>query len=138
MDTLQASADQKNKEADIKCIFFDGRKNWTNEIDEETGKNYKTKVKMEHIVAVSEPGGEYLFHFVPEEATKEEKADKQVANKIVDWIIKYDVGSSLDSIGGDSTNSNTGWDGGSITHIEKILGLKRCGLCVSCIPMSSH
>ena len=90
MDTLQTSADQKYKEEDIKWIFFDGRKNWTNvmEIDEETGKYYQSKVKMEHIVVMSKPGGEYLFHFVPEEATKEEKAAKQVANKIVDWIIK--------------------------------------------------
>ena len=82
MDTLQDSADQKYKEEDIKCIFFDGRKNWTNviEIDEETGKYYQSKVKMEHIVVVSEPGGEYLFHFVSEEATKEERAAKHVSN----------------------------------------------------------
>ena len=53
MDTLQASADQKYKEEDIKCIFFNGRKKWTNvmEIDEETGKYYQSKVKMDHIVA---------------------------------------------------------------------------------------
>ena len=31
----------------------------------------------------------YLFHFVPEEATKNEKAAKKVANKIVEWVFKY-------------------------------------------------
>ena len=76
---------------------------------------------MEHIVIVSEHGGEYLFHFVPPSATKEEKAAKQVANKIVKWVEKFDVGSTIDSIGGDSTNSNTRKDGGSFTHIEKML-----------------
>ena len=29
---------------------------------------------------------------------------------------------SLDAIGGDSTNSNTGWEGGSFTHIKTMLG----------------
>ena len=63
MDTLQASADEKYREEDIKCIFFDGRKNVTNvlEIDEATGKYYQSRVKMEHIVVVSEPGGSTYF-----------------------------------------------------------------------------
>ena len=82
---------------------------------------YKYKVKLEHIVVTSEPGGEYFFHFVPEEATKYDKAAKQVSTKIVQWILRYGVASTLDSIGGDSTNSNTGLDGGSFTHIEKML-----------------
>lgn len=126
MTQLCSSADQKFKDEQIKCILYDGRKNWTNvqEKDEETGKWYQTKVKLEHIVAVSEPGSEYLFHFVPEEATKENKAAKQVSRKIVDWIIDHGVEDSLDAIGGDSTNSNTGWEGGSFTHIEAMLGKK--------------
>ena len=62
-------------------MLFDGRKNWTKvmEKDEETGRYYQGQVKMEHIVVTSEPGGEYLFHFVPEEAPKDEKAAKKVA-----------------------------------------------------------
>ena len=63
-------------------------KNLTNvmEFDENTGKYYKSKVKMEHIVIVSEPGGEYLHHFVPPEATTEDKPAKQIAKVIVDWL----------------------------------------------------
>ena len=40
MDKLRIGADQKYKEKDIKCMLFDGRKNWTNmtEKDAETGK----------------------------------------------------------------------------------------------------
>ena len=111
----------------ICCLFFDGRKNWTKvvEKDEVTGKNYQKMEKMEHIVVTSEPGGEYLFHFTPDEATKENKAAKQVAIKIVEWIKKHNITESLDSIGGDSTNSNTGKYGGTFTHIENMLGEKK-------------
>ena len=130
MDKLRETADEKYQEEDIKCILADGRKNWTlvMEKDEETGKYYQSKVKMEHIVVTSEPGGEYLFHFVPDEATKDEKPAKKVANKIVEWILKYGVETSLDSIGGDSTNSNTGWEGGTFTHIEIMLKGKKMWL----------
>ena len=131
MEKLRNAADLRYKEEEIKCILFDGRQNWTNvmEKDEETGNYYQSQVKQEHIVVTNEPGGEYLFHFVPEEATKEEKAAKQVANKIVEWIVKYGVDTTLDSIGGDSTNnSNSGWEGESFTHIEKMLGKKKMWL----------
>ena len=126
MENLRTRADQRYMEEDIKCILFDGRKNWTNvmERDDETGKFYQRKVKMEFISVTNEPGGEYLFHFNPPEATKTVKAAKQIAIKIVEWIEKYGVESTLDSIGGDSTNINTGWEGGSFTLIEEMLGQK--------------
>ena len=102
MNKLRLQADKKYKEEDIYCILFEGRKNWTNMMqrDPETGKYYQYKEKQEHIVVTSEPGGEYLFHFVPEEATQFAKASKQVATKIVDWIKGYEVDSTLDAIGG--------------------------------------
>ena len=53
---------------------------------------------MENIVVTREPGVEYLFHFVPDEATKEVKAAKQVAVKIVDWLQKVGVDETLESI----------------------------------------
>ena len=49
------------------------------EQDPETGKFYQSRIKMEHIVITSEPGGEYLFHFTPAEATEQIKAAKQTA-----------------------------------------------------------
>ena len=94
---------------------------------------------MEFISVTSEPGGEYLFHFNPPEATKSVKAAKQIAIKIVEWIEEYGVDSTLDSIGGDSTNINTGWDGGSFTLIERMLGQKKtwlvCYLHTNEIPL---
>ena len=130
MSKLRLKADEKYKEGEIRCILADGRKNWTNvmEKDEKSGKYYQSRVKMEHISVTSEPGGEYLFHFVPPEATKHIKAAKQIAIKIVEWMEKYGVNETLDSLGGDSTNSNTGWQGGSFTLIEKMLGEKKTWL----------
>ena len=106
MKNLKAISEEKYKEGDIRCILFDGRKNWTNVMEkaESTGGYYQSRVKMEHIVVTSEPGGEYLFHFVPDEATKEIRAAKQVAINIVDWLQKFDVDETLDSLGGDSTS----------------------------------
>ena len=69
-----------------------------------------------------------MFHFVPEEATKEEKAAKHVASNIVDWLVKYGAEATLDSIGGDSVDTITVCDTGSFTHIEKMLGQKNMWL----------
>ena len=76
----------------------------------------------------SEPGVEYLFHFVPDEATKDVKAAKQVAVKIVDWLQQFGVDETLDSIAGDPMNMNTGWEGGSFALIESMLGKKKTWL----------
>ena len=82
----------------------------------------------EHIVYTKEPGGEYLFHFTPPEATTKDKPAKQTAKVIVGWVNDHDVDKTLDSIGGDSTNSNTGWLGGTFTHTETLLGRKKTWL----------
>ena len=79
---------------------------------------------MEHIVVTSDPGGEYLFHFTPAEATDQIKAAEQTAIKLFDWIEMYGVDETLNSIGGDSTNANTGCYGGTFTLLEKKLGRK--------------
>ena len=65
INSLSQDADARHRNEAISCIFFDGRKNWTNvmEEDPETGHFYQSRVKMEHIVVTIEPGGEYLFHF---------------------------------------------------------------------------
>ena len=41
---------------------------------------------------------------------------------------KYSVNETLDSLGGNSTNSKTGWEGGSFTLIEKMLCEKKTWL----------
>ena len=85
--------------------------------------------------------GKYLTHFTKPEKKDEEPEEKQwddeellanldklpaekVADLIVEWLKNYDVDKTLAKIGGDSTNSNTGWKGGIITWIEKKIGRK--------------
>ena len=45
---------------------------------------------------------------------------KQNANKIVGWVQDHEV--DLDSLVGDSTPPNTGWNGFTFTFIEVMLG----------------
>ena len=85
--------------------------------------------------------GKYLTHFTKSEKKDEEPEEKQwddeellanldklpaekVADLIVEWLKNYDVDKTLAKIGGDSTNSNTGWKGGIIAWIEKKIGRK--------------
>ena len=127
MAELRKKADIRIREGeDIICTMFDGRKNNTRVMYEctETGKKYPATEKMEHISVSSEPGGEYLYHFTPDPATKNTKHAEQVANKLVKWYIDHGVDQTLLALGGDSTNVNTGWEGGTFHFVEEKLGKK--------------
>ena len=45
--------------------------------------------KEEHYSVVSEPGGQYLFHFTPPPADKDRKAAEQLAIELDNWMKKY-------------------------------------------------
>ena len=110
----------------MKCIFFDGRKDQTKQMIELDGSNTKfpVTVKEEHYSVCIEPGEKYLFHFTPVKATKSLKHAEIIPNNIVEWLTERGIGKSLKAVGGDSTNENTGWEGGVIKHIEIKLGKK--------------
>lgn len=112
-------------ENDILCVFFDGRQDQTKVMVKPTDSNklHPSVVKEEHYSVTREPGGEYLCHFSPE-ASPNIKHAEQVANELVEWLETHGVGRTLIAIGGDSTNTNTGWRGGVIQHVEKKLGRK--------------
>ena len=90
------------------------------------GSNAKflVTVKEEHYSVCMECGEKYLFHFNPEKATKNLKHAEVIANNIVEWLTERGINKSLKAVGGDSTNVNTGWEGGVIKHIEIKLGKK--------------
>ena len=81
-------------ERDIKCIFFDGKKDWTLVYQEIEGCSqvYPGVVQEEHYSVVAEPGGQYLFHFTPDEGDKEKSAAEKIANILVEWMSKFGVG----------------------------------------------
>ena len=127
-DSLQKELQEKAaigyREGDIKCLLFDGKKDWTLVYQEVEGSNqvYPSTVKEEHYSVVAEPGGKYLFHFTPDEDDKECSAAEQIANILVEWMTKYGVDKTIQFIGGDSTNVNSGIWGGVFQFVEKKLG----------------
>ena len=93
----------------IDCLLFDGIRVDTSVMMEIEGceKRFPGLIKEEHYSVCSEPGGSYLFHFVPEEATDKMKHAEIIADHIVDWLAEHGLESQLQAIGGDSTNVNT-------------------------------
>ena len=103
---LQEKAAIKYTEDKIECIIFDEKKDWTLMYQEVEGSSqfYPTIQKEEHCSVISEPGGQYLFHFTPEESYKSHTAAQQIAIELVNWMKKYGVDKTRLFIGGDSTN----------------------------------
>ena len=138
---LQEKAAIKYQEDKIECILFDGRKDWTLMYQEVEGSSqvYPTIQKEEHYSVVAEPGGQYLFHFTPDEADKTHTAAEQIARALVEWMKKYGVDKTLQFIGGDSTNVNSGIWGGVFQFVEKMLGRPLnwivCGLHLNELPL---
>ena len=66
--------------------------------------------------------GEYLTHFTPGEASKKTPPAKVIANNILEFLKRYHVEKSLLAMGGDSTNFDTGYKGGTILLVEEGLG----------------
>ena len=91
------------------CISFDRKR------CDIKGKG-KNVSKEEVITCVSEPQGEYLYHFIPENA----KADT-VATDVFHVIQSYNGEDSLLATLVDGTNSNTGVSGGAVRYLEVFL-----------------
>ena len=64
------------------------------------------------------------FHFTPEKPVHPHKPAYMEALALVEWIKGKDLDHDLEVLGGDSTNSNTGWEGGTLCWVEKLLGKK--------------
>ena len=131
MEELQL--DQQDYNEPISCLFFDGRKDETKTVVhvEGSAKVFPREVKEEHISVCSEPGSEYVCHFTPEPATSSTPAAMQVAIGLVDWMKRHGVDKTIQAVGADSTNMNTGRKGGTITFVEKLLDRKLTWLICS-------
>ena len=75
--------------------------------------------------------GRYLHHFIKEPTSEESTMtpSEAVALQIFEWCVQFGVHETLKVIGGDSTNSNTGWKGGAFHFLEKYLD-RRLFWCV--------
>ena len=60
-------------------------------------------------------------------------------NKLPQWLEEHSAQESLIAIGCDSTNTNTGWEGGVVQYIEEMLGRRLiwlpCMLHTSELPL---
>ena len=124
MEELRKEAMKTLRKSKLECIFFDGKKDKSKvklEVDD-SDKVYMGIQKEEHVSLCKEPGGEYLHHFTPGESTKELPAAKVVAHEMLDFLKGSKQDGNLLAIGGDSTNVNTGYKGGSIHFLESLLG----------------
>ena len=75
---------------------------------EESDHRFPGLIKEEHYVVFSEPGGKYLFHFTPEQATKNRKHAEIIADNFTEFMRERDIDKTRMAIGSDSTAVNTG------------------------------
>nr|XP_047127618.1 uncharacterized protein LOC124808520 [Hydra vulgaris] len=125
----------------INCILFDSRKDITKvKLEVEGFSNYfPVSINEEHYTTCMEPGGKFLFHFTPKKSTEEEKHADIVTNHLVEWMIQHGVDKSIQALGGDSTNVNTGWEKSVIQFVElklnKRLNWLICALHTNELPL---
>lgn len=125
VSNLEEEFRKKIIENGVSCLFFDGRRDDTKVFVKvgDADKLFPAMVKEEHYTCCSEPGGKYLWHFTPEKDDIKKPAEI-VADNIVNWLRERNVDQALQAIGGDSTNMNTGWQGGVMQWIERKIGRK--------------
>ena len=116
---LEATRDSHEQEdGPITCILFDGRNDRTKVLlEDENGKKYPSTKSEEHVTMTAEPGGAYVGHLSPEA-----KDAQTIAADLLQHFLENGIDKTLMFIGGDSTNVNTGAQGGVMHLLEKALG----------------
>ena len=126
MSQASGSAEILCTEDAVKGIFFDARKDKTKYHDKDviTGR-FHPRIKNEnHVTVTSEPDGQYRYHYTPEEALAPHKPAYMEAKGLFDFMVKHGWDKTVELIGGDSTNSNSGWKGSALAWLERMLGRK--------------
>ena len=118
----QLSVRNERVQAGVSAIYMDSR------IDKRTvsslieGKNFGEKDRVDHYCLVQEPNAEFVGIFSPKSSDEMAKAEV-VAECFIMKLVSLGVDvSKLTTLGGDSTNLNTGCNNGAFTKIEKKLG----------------
>lgn len=141
MNDARELSSMQLQNSDITGILFDGRKDCTKLLTRgDDGKLHPSEVLEEHYSICGEPGGEYLTHLTLDGDDRGTmKPAEHLASLIHEWLCDNNLSDRLNAIGGDSTNVNTGWKGGAITNLEKLLGRKLiwliCALHTNELPL---
>ena len=126
---MSEAREASDEQTQLVGIGYDGRRDkhtWAWVPDKATGKSKMRMVVEEHESVTEEPSGQYLGHFTPKPPSGNEKPALKVAQGIVELLQKHDSTESLLVLAGDSTNSNTGWKGGTHKWVEELLGRRLC------------
>ena len=132
MKDSQSKDKEKYEDEKIVGIGYDGRrdKHTRAMVADSTGKLRMRMVTEEHESVTEEPSGRYIGHFVPEAPVHPEKPALKVAQGLLEILEQRDSTDSLLFLAGDSTNTNTGWRGGTHAHLERLLGRRLYwGIC---------
>ena len=132
MQKAKDSDKESSSNTPIVGISYDGRKDKHTRamVTDSYGNTRLRMIKEEHISVTSEPAGRYLSHFVPDKPIYPEKPADKVAQGLYQILEKHDSKDTIKFLGGDSTNSNTGWKGGAHAKLEKLLNHKLYwGIC---------
>ena len=126
MARAREEGDSECSLGEVEGIYFDGRKDQTKTLEEDpvTGRYHPKLVKESHITVTSEPKGSYMFHFTPEKSIPPNKPAYMEALALVTWMEQQGLDKTVKVLGGDSTNPNTGWAGGAMTWVERLLNRK--------------
>ena len=141
IETAREKGYQEVKNSNTKGVFFDGRKDKTKVLQyNHITKRYHLKITKEnHITVTSEPDGKYRYHFTPGPSDNKNKPAKMIAIGLHSWLVECGLDKLLELLGGDSTNEMSGWSGGSIAWLEKLLGRKLfwviCALHTNELPL---
>ena len=113
MASEKCEALEEIHESKLECVFFDGRRDKSKVIVVDKDGDEFARRGIEEHYTLTDPH-KYLTHVTPEEGT----GAKGTAEKVIDFSEDVNQLENVKIIGGDSTNSNTGWKEGSIHHIE--------------------
>ena len=80
-------------------------------------------IKEKHYTVCSEPGGNYVCHFLTAKSTTKQHAEVVAAN-LVKLLKEKESDKTLQANGGDSTNGNTGWKSGCMPWVKVKVGRK--------------
>ena len=120
MEMVTEAQEEELKKTGLDNLLFDGRIDQTKMMFEAEGSEaqFPGVMKEEHY-SVCNSQGKFLFHFTPDEATKEMPHAKIIAFKMYELLKEK----GFDN-GGDSNSVNTGWKGGAMAYLEQMLGRK--------------
>jgi hypothetical protein len=121
MARVTANAEEWMRTSGIDGIQFDGKdekaKAW---VTLDCGTKVLRHIKEDHIT-LTDCSGEFLMHFTKDKV-EGVKAGRVIALRMVTFLKTFGIDATLQMIGADSTNLNTGNNEGAIALLEKLLG----------------